>query len=62
MRTAHLAKPLQALKRALEKARQDAAGALRQSNAVGLRQAMDREYALMLKFIALAAVKQARSR
>ena len=50
-------KPLQALKRALEQARQDAAGELRQSNAIGLRNAMDREYALMLKFIALAAVK-----
>jgi len=51
-------KLLQALKRALEEARQDAARALRRSNAVGLRQAMDREYTLMLKFIALAAVKR----
>ena len=54
-------KQIQALKRALEEARQDAAGALRRSNAVGLRQAMDREYALMLKFIALAAVKRKRT-
>ncbi len=51
-------KLLQSMKLALEEARQDAAGALRQSNAVGLRQAMDREYALMLKFIALAAMKR----
>ena len=53
-------KPLQALKRALEEARQEAAGELRQSNAAGLRKAMDREYALMLKFIALAALKRKR--